>query len=151
IPFLVMLVAKGLDIMNHESTVRFERTGNSIGRLQLGRLEGIFGLAEPGGWAVLFGIAFGFQVGLLYFTPNHAGLDIGGGLWHCSLLTLDNVCHGFLLDNVNLAGPVEHTLVSGTVFYLFRIALDAFGLLLLYAAYQRYSVRHLLADYPGHV
>jgi hypothetical protein len=76
------------------------------------------------------------------------GLPGTWGFWDCWLVTLDNVCHGIFLDTfeiykITLGEPVEHTFFSATVFYAFRLSYDAFFVLLLWEAYQRFRLRRL--------
>jgi hypothetical protein len=136
-----------------EARVRFSYEGDTPQQLQLGKLDEVLDIANPAVTGFFLGACFGFQVGLLYFTFNHGGLGEAGGLGHCILLTVDNLCHGIFLDtcelyDINFAGRVEHGWVSATVYYIFRIAFEASAFLLAYQIYQRRHARHLFDDYP---
>jgi hypothetical protein len=139
--------------MFEEADICFSYEGDTPDQIQLGKLEHVLGIASPLATGVLLGACFGFQVGLLYFTLNHGGLDDAGGLGHCFLLTLDNFLHGALLDtcelyNINFAGRVEHGWISATLFYIFRLAFDASTLLLFYQYYQRRRASKIFDHYP---
>jgi hypothetical protein len=150
---VVFAYAKVIKSMFDEANVCFKYQGDTPEQLELGRLEDVLGVVSPATNGFFLGACFGFQVGLLYFTPNHGGLGDVGGLGHCFLLTLDNAFHGLFLYtaelyNLHLAGRVEHGWLSATVYYVFRLAFDASALLLVYQIYQRRQARRLFDHYP---
>src|SRR5262249_31379828 len=152
-PLSVFLFAKFYRDLFDEAKVDLHVESKNVAEFQLGRLEALFGVAEPGVNGFFFGACFGFQVGLHYFTRNHGGLAIAGGLGECFLLSLDNVCHGIFLDTfelygINLAGKIEHDYFSASVFYVFRLAYDVVACLTAYQVYLRWQVRNLFKTYP---
>ena len=78
--------------------VRFDQKQGKRESFLLGRLDDILGLGQPGSLGLYFGTVFGVQWGLLYFTPDHLGLQMEGSFWQCAVVTLDNACHGIFLD-----------------------------------------------------
>jgi hypothetical protein len=109
--------------------------------------------SEPANLILFLGATIGAQIGIVYYTHNHAGLPIDGGFGESILLTIDNLFHGvflhvFELFKVSFGPTVEHGTLSGSVFYLFRLAYDALVLLFLYECYQRWKMRHLFKGFP---
>jgi hypothetical protein len=137
---------------NPEGPVRFSPGHPS--RLWLGRLDEYFGGAAPTTYGSLLGAVFGIQVGLVYLTPNHAGIETSGTLSHCFLVSLDNLCHGVFLDtcelyNLYFTNRITHNWFSATVFYILQLGYDVLAALILYEIYQRFRVYRLLRGYPS--
>lgn len=153
LPLLMLMFAREMEALARKKrTVDLSEFKGAVERMTLGRLDDIFNFGAPGNTGFWLGAAFGFQFGLLHFTPNHGFLPIDGGFGQCFLLTLDNLCHGlflFLFDifNIHLAGRFDHGTWSGTIFYFFRLAYDALALLLVYQLYQRWRLRRLFRNY----
>jgi hypothetical protein len=156
-----VILGFGIRITTTDADVNFERESVGLGdnkkrlidRFQLGRLDYIFSVNTLSVFGMFLAMTFGFQAGLLYYLPNHAGLDIDGSLYECCLITADNCCHGIFLDTFELYGlhigdPVDHTVGSATVFYAFRLAFDALVALLVIAAFKRVWMRLLLRQWP---
>jgi hypothetical protein len=128
---------------------------NKVDHIKLGRLDGIFNVASPATSLFYFGVLLSSQVALLFFLPDHLGVSREGTFVECLLLTLDNLCHGVLLDtfeiyDIHLAGRVQHDWWSGTVFYFFRISYEAFLLIAGYQLWRHYSMRRLFRRLPNH-
>ena len=71
----------------------------------------------------------------------------------CTLLTLNNACHGIFLDtfelyNLDWGKKPEHNYWSATIFYVFRLAFDAFALLYLFGALPPLSAPAPLPGIP---
>ena len=112
---------------------------------KLGRLDGVFGVANAASNGFFFGIFFGGQMALLYLLPNHGGLDIEGTLTECLLLTIDNLCHGLFFDsfelyNLRFGTKITHTTFSATIFFVFRITYAALFLVMGHAIWKRYRM-----------
>ena len=153
IPLLVFAFARGMQWIaeDHEIGLRTER-GRADG-LRLGRLHDIFTTAEPGTLGMFLGAAVGLQLGLLFYTSGHAGLPIKGTLGECALLTLDNACHGIPVEKLGLGRAYwsrrpEPSFWSENILYAFRIATDAFALLIVYGAYRRHQLRRIFRGFP---
>jgi len=153
IPLFVVVFALFNKMQEHGREIVFRYDRGQIDGLELGRLHEIFETSEPSVMGLFLGICFGAQLGLLQFTPDHAGLPLAGGWTEPALLTLDNACHGIFLDTFELYDlhwgekPV-HTFYSATIFYAFRLAFDAFALLYILGAYRRYRLRVLFRGFP---
>lgn len=153
IPLFIFFFARWSKSLEREREIAFHFEGGRVNGLELGRLHEIFETAEPSTMGLFFGICFGVQIGLLQFTPDHGGLPIVGGWVECALLTLDNACHGIFLDtfelyNLDRGEKPNHTYWSATIFYVFRLAFDAFALLYIFGAYRRYRLRLLFRGFP---
>jgi hypothetical protein len=153
IPVFMVVFALFNKSLEHGREIVFRHDRGKIDGLELGRLHEIFETSEPSAMGLFLGLCFGAQLGLLQFTPDHAGLPLVGDWIECFLLTLDNACHGIFLDTFELydlhwgAKPV-HTFYSATIFYAFRLAFDAFALLYIFGAYRRYRLRLLFRGFP---
>ncbi|SIN67997.1 hypothetical protein SAMN05444166_0045 [Singulisphaera sp. GP187] len=154
IPLFILLFAHWHKSLEREREIVFHFDDGRVDGLELGRLHEIFETSEPSTLGLFLGICFGAQVGLLQFTPDHAGLPILGGFAESALLTLNNACHGIFLDtfelyNLDWGKKPEHNYWSATIFYVFRLAFDAFALLYVYGAYRRYRLRLLFQGFPN--
>jgi hypothetical protein len=155
--YLAPLVALAVGLLmrpdSNAGWVSLSRRAGGDGSFAIGRFEHFSNPAVPRTYSLVFGMVFGFQMGLHYWTLNHGGLEIEGGFWQCLLLTLDNVCQGVFLDTFDLydlrfAGTVEHTYFSATIFWVFRLAYVALVALLLWDAWRRRSVEIMFVDWP---
>lgn len=153
IPFLVFGFARGMEWITRDAGIELKTEKGLADGLKLGRLNEIFNEAAPSALGMFFGACFSLQLWLLYFTTGHAGLAIRGSFPECLLLTLDNACHGILIDKLGLgkiywARSPAQTFWSQNIFYAFRVAFDAFALLCLYGGYRRYRMRRLFRGFP---
>ena len=153
IPLLVFGFARGMEWIARDATIELRTERGLLDGLRLGRLHEVFNAAEPSVLGMFFGACFTLQLWMLYYTTGHAGLAIKGSLGECLLLTLDNACHGILIDKLKF-GEIywerrpDPTFWSENIFYAFRVAFDAFALLCLYAAYRRHRIRRLFGGFP---
>ena len=127
--------------------------GHPISRLRLGRLESVFHPRRLRATIGLIGLLLGLELGVLQGASEHLGLADREELGDQTLIALDNLCYGALLDvfelyGLSLTDPVEHTPVSATVFLVFRTTSDVLIVFLLFVVFQRRSMRSLLDRFP---
>jgi hypothetical protein len=113
VPVLVLIVARGMKANSEHRKVDFRLEEGRVDSLELGRLHEIFSSAEPSTLSVFLGCCFGLQIGLLYFTADHAGVSFEPDLTDSFLLSVDNLCHGvffhlFDLFNVYVGAKVTY-------------------------------------------
>ncbi len=105
-------------------------TFHDDGRFRLGGLHCVVESSQRS--TILFFLTFflGFQIGTIYSVPGHLGLDIGGSLWECTVLSLDNMMFGIFFDtfeiySLSFGKRLEHTTWSASLFFYCRIGYQA--------------------------
>ena len=122
-------------------------------RLQIGRLERIFGPKSLASLVRFVGLLFGLQTAVIQFTHDHAGIEGAATLGRSMFLSIDNLMYGVLLDFCELYGlglmdPIEHSWLSGTVFLCFRIGFDLMLVLIVIIFYQRATMSGFFKRFP---
>ncbi len=129
------------------------KTSLVIDSVRIGRLDSIFRPRRLQTGIGLLGLLFGLEVGVINAANEHLGFGDRDTIGDQTLIAIDNICYGALLDTFELYGisvtqPVEHTTASATVFLVFRTASDVLILFLIFVLIQRRRFKGIVARFP---
>lgn len=122
-------------------------------RFVLGHLENIGRQDAVSNMAVCIAMIAGAQAALIQYSSNHLGIPNVDGAWTAGLITLDNFSRAAFLDLFDIYGiwfaePIEHSIWSATVFFLFRCGMGAAVAYAVYSFFASFRLMRLLRRVP---
>ena len=143
-----------IKLVTEEGEVSISQENGKIQTWSWGRLDDIIDSNSNSAIFFFLGIIFAGQISLILFHETHLGFGEALSFWQATILSLDNLLHGVCLDvmemyHISLSSlESERSVLTTSLFLVFRLGYDALFLMWLFMLYQRHQARGLFKGYP---